>query len=87
MSCSRRCNVTKASDGKWYLTLGNFEHAHDDEDCTVYGPFASQESLEKGLDRHSNPGGMWLDDSGTEAPPKVTVRPTRPTHLYARRGW
>lgn len=70
MSTQRRCDFWKATDGKWYLLLGNFEYAEDEEDCTCYGPFSSQEAAEKELDNHSNPGGWNEDDSGKRPPPK-----------------
>lgn len=75
MSCSRRCDFDKCSDGKWYLTLGDFEYAEDDHDCSVYGPFNSFEAAEQELRRHSNPGSFCTDDRGTRKPPKVTMAP------------
>jgi hypothetical protein len=73
MSTMRRCDIQFANDGKWYLTLGNYEHAYDDHNSTVYGPFRSQAELELELERHSNPGGASIDDTGTQPPPKVTA--------------
>lgn len=77
MSQQRRCDVWKASDGKWYMTLGNFEYAEEDADCTNYGPFDSLEKAEDELDNHSNPGGMSTDESGTMDPPSNPRRPSR----------
>ncbi len=83
MSESRRCDVWLATDAKWYLRLGDFEHACDHRDCTNYGPFGSQEDAFEELDRHSNPGSHWLDDSGTQPPPEDVTRP-RPAHRGLR---
>lgn len=77
MSQQRHCAVFKAQDGQWYLELGNFEHAHEREDCTVYGPFSCCRSAEDELDHHSNPGSMWTDDSGQRPVPEKVTRPTR----------
>lgn len=81
MSTQRRCDIWKATDGKWYLTLGDFEYAERDEDCTTYGPFKDCDAVEDELDNHSNPGGSWVDDSGEEAPP---VRVKRPSGLRSK---
>ena len=70
MSTSRRCDIYKAKDGKWYMFLGNYEYAWDIEDCTAYGPFADEEAAIKELDNHSNPGGWVTDKSGTREAPK-----------------
>ena len=77
MSLQRRCDIFKATDNQWYMILGNFEYANDTEDCSVYGPFGSQEATFKELDNHSNPGGMSVDDSGLEPVPKGAKRPNR----------
>lgn len=71
MSMSRRCDIWLATDKKWYMRLGNFEYAYDDWECTVYGPFDTEEALEKELDRHSNPGGSFTDRSGRIPPPVI----------------
>lgn len=84
MSMMRACDIWKASNQKWYVTLGNFEYAYDESDCTVYGPFANKESAEKELDNHSNPGTICYDDNGTVAPPKKVVPPSRP---FSSRRW
>lgn len=75
MSCSRRCDFTLCVDQQWYLTLGNFEYAEDDEDCTTYGPFATEEATERYLRKFSNPGGICTDDSGTAPVPTNVRRP------------
>lgn len=76
MSVQRRCDYTLASDGQWYLTLGDFEHAHDDRDRTVYGPFNSKEALDKWrCANHSNPGGMNTYEDDTMPVPKNVVSP------------
>lgn len=78
MSTSRRCDFTKCNDGKWYLTLGDFEYAEEEADCTTYGPFDSLEGANKELDNHSNPGSSCTDDSGhADPPPKEAL--TTPT--------
>ena len=74
MSCSRRCSFWLATDGKWYMALGNHEYAYDDADCTIYGAFASHEAAAEYIRRHhSNPGGSDIDDSGTQPPPASPV--------------
>jgi hypothetical protein len=76
MSVQRRCDFTKCVDGKWYMTLGDFEHAYDDFDCTVYGPFESAEAADEYRQRRfSNPGGSCTDASGTEPAPANAVKP------------
>jgi len=69
MSLSRRCDIWLATDKQWYMVLGNKEYAYDDHECTTYGPFATEEDVEKELDRHSNPGGSTTDRSGRIPPP------------------
>lgn len=79
MSCSRRCSIWKATDGRYYVTVGDFEHAYDDSDCSTYGPFDDEDAAYDGA-RNSgpgNPGGYDLDDSGTEPPPTDFIRPGR----------
>ena len=77
MSMSRRCDFFKAVNGKWYVRLGNFEYAHDAEDCTIYGPFDSEQAAEGELEHHSNPGCSCTDDSGTAPVPKDVEPPSR----------
>jgi hypothetical protein len=48
MSMSRHCVFYKAPNEKWYLELGDFEHA-EEQDSTTYGPFGSLELAEKEL--------------------------------------
>lgn len=57
-----------ATNGKWYLILGNNEH-DEYEDSTAYGPFPSEEAVDKYARRFSNSGGGDVDDSGRQAPP------------------
>jgi hypothetical protein len=67
-SMQRHCAIYLASDGNWYLELG--EHEHDEyEDSVTYGPFATQRAAEKHLDQFSNPGGIDEDDSGDRRAP------------------
>lgn len=76
MSQQRRCDFVKAVDRRWYITLGDFEHAYDDLDCTVYGPFPTQENAHQYLvARFRNPGGSTTDDSGTAPVPPNVVQP------------
>ncbi|MFK4136749.1 hypothetical protein ACI2KR_31450 [Pseudomonas luteola] len=75
MSQVRRCGMVLASDGKWYMELGDFEYAFDSQDCTWYGPFDSEEAASTYLYHNfTNPGGGEIDDSGVEAPPKEFKR-------------
>lgn len=70
MSMSRRCDIFKATDEKWYMILGDIEYAEEIEDCTTYGPFSSQEAVLAELDNnHSNPGSFNCDSSGKATPP------------------
>ena len=57
-----------ASNKKWYLELAHKEHG-DRSNATTYGPFLSKEDADKYLSNFSNPGGMFIDDSGKEKPP------------------
>ena len=71
MSSVRRCEIIKATNSKWYLVLGNFEHAYDPRDCSVYGPFDTEKQVKVELYSHSNPGGGWCDISGTIKPEDI----------------
>lgn len=82
MSCSRRCEIVKAKDSRWYLVLGKFEYTYDMNDCTVYGPFATQEKAEAELDNYSNPGAISYDDSGTRTFTNV-CRPAAPSSYFS----
>lgn len=83
MSCSRRCDVWKATDGKWYMLLGKFEHAEDEEDCDSFGPFSSAEATHRyRQNNHSNPGSYNEDDSGTRSPPEKITVARRVRHLW-----
>jgi len=77
MSKQRRCDFTKCVDGKWYLTLGDHEHAYDDSDCTVYGPFETEAEANQYRQRFPNPGGSCTDSSGTEPVPANVTPPRR----------
>jgi hypothetical protein len=76
MSVSRQCFFGLATDGKWYMQLGNDEHDWNEIDCTWYGPFDSQEQADDyRCDNFSNPGGAEIDDGGKMAPPKDCQKP------------
>lgn len=82
MSVSRRCDYFSATDGKWYILLGDEEHAWEDHECTAYGPFESMQSARKYVsDNHSNPGSYDVYSDGTEAPPLNPISPDDSTHL------
>ena len=82
MSMQRRCDVWKATDGKWYMLLGKFEHAEEEEECDSFGPFSSPEATTRYLhNNHSNPGGFSEDDSGTRPPPSAITQPRRVRHV------
>jgi len=83
-SLSRYCDIYKTENGKWYMDLANNEYGGY-EDCTTYGPFNSEEDVETYLhDNHSNPGGMWTDDSGER---KVrTISPNGDAIVQPNRG-
>ena len=83
MSQVRRCDVWKATDGSWYMLLGRFEHAEDEEDCDSFGPFSSSEAAFNHVTRnYSNPGGYDEDGSGTRPPPARITVPRRVRHLW-----
>lgn len=84
MGMRRRCDITLANDQKWYLTLGDFEDAYDDYDCTIWGPFNTEEELERHRLRFPNPGGSTFDDSGTEEPPEGAIKPGQRAPLRPR---
>ena len=67
-SMSRYAGIWLASNGKWYLDLASDEYG-EYHDATTYGPFSSEEKAEAHLDNFSNPGGLSVDNSGTEDPP------------------
>jgi hypothetical protein len=82
MSCRRRCDIWKATDGKWYMLLGKFEDADEENDCDAFGPFSSEEAAGRELRNHSNPGGFTTDDSGTRPPPKKITPRRRIGHVW-----
>jgi hypothetical protein len=87
MSESRHCEHFLATDGQWYLILGDFEYAWDEHDCTTYGPFKTEEALDKYLrDNFTNPGCGSCDDSGTIDPPKEVTSPRR-ANTISLGGW
>ncbi len=68
-SMMRYATIWKASNGKWYLDLASNEYG-DYHDATTYGPFSSEDAGDSYLrDNFSNPGGLEVDDRGTEPPP------------------
>ena len=83
MSVERHCAIYLATDNKWYVELGDFEYAHQNE-STAYGLFDSQDAANGELDQHSNAGSIWTDDSGKAPPPTESPNgsplrePTRP---------
>jgi hypothetical protein len=86
MSQSRHCLIYRATDGLWYLELGNFEYHYDEEQgpFSVYGGFSSVDGAEQELQRHSNPGCLETDDSGSRAPPPPVA--PNPLRRYRRLG-
>jgi hypothetical protein len=76
MSMQRDCGIFKAVNNKWYLELGNREYSSWD-DCTIYGPFESEEGANQELRKHSNPGSVSDDPSGTRKVPTKVVPPRR----------
>jgi len=67
-SMSRYAAIWKASNGKWYLDLASNEYG-EYYDATTYGPFSDEEAAEDHLGNFSNPGGLEVNDAGTEPPP------------------
>lgn len=87
-STMRHCDFYLASDGKWYMELADEEYG-EWEDATTYGPFPSEEAVDRYLSANfSNPGGMGIDDSGSREPPtkspngRPVVRPGRGGPIY-----
>ena len=74
MSMQRRCDIMRCTDLKWYMILGDFEHAEEIADCSIYGPFETKQQVWKELENHVNPGGASTDDTCTLAPPKKFVQ-------------
>lgn len=72
-STGQPCEFMKASDGKWYLGLGEETGDGEYEGETIwYGPFPSEEATDRYLSKNfANPGGMMVDDSGKRQPPKT----------------
>jgi len=83
--------MRKCTDGKWYMLLGNFEYAHDVEDCTFYGPFESLDDTNSYLaDNFANPGAVLEDDEGTFPVPVKVTKPITSADWSAKwigRGW
>jgi hypothetical protein len=88
-SVSRYCAIWKASNNGWYLDLANKEHG-DYEDATTYGYFRDEREAERFLDDNfSNPGGVDVDESGKEPPPKKSPNGDRvvdPASFRRQRG-
>jgi hypothetical protein len=83
MSQLRACIKFKATDGKWYLQLGNFEHAYSENDCTMYGPFERESQIDPFIHANfSNPGCSEICDLGIDPPPK---NPVDPSHRNMRK--
>jgi len=78
MSMTRRDYRWLATDGKWYHQLGDFEHAHEDDECTIYGPFNSEDDIDRHLSDHFPSTSMSeTDDKGTQPPPEEPTKPRR----------
>jgi hypothetical protein len=56
MSWTRRCDIFRATDDKWYLILGNHEYSEDDKDCSCYGPFEDEDAAQDELFKRGSPG-------------------------------
>jgi GNAT superfamily N-acetyltransferase len=84
-SMQRHCEIYKAMNGKWYLELADREYEEYDK-ATTYGPFDSQESADKYLDRFSNPGGMGISDSGRHPVPNKSPN-GRPVQKPTKSMW
>lgn len=67
-SVSRHCACYRAADGRWYLEMADDEYG-EYEDADVYGPFASEDSLDGFRRYFPNPGGGDVDESGTRPAP------------------
>jgi hypothetical protein len=88
MSQSRHCAFFPAENGKWYMELGDFEHAEESHNCTTYGPFDTLELAEKELDNHSNPGSSWTDNKVRPVPTKSgNGSPIQPPRTFRNRGY
>ena len=70
MSTQRRCEIIKATDDRWYLILGNFEHAYNIDDCMVKS-FRTEDDAWAEVNKYSNPGGGYVDRSGTIKPENI----------------
>jgi hypothetical protein len=86
MSQSRKCEFVLASNKKWYVILGNFEYAYDEQDCTVYGPFATEEKADEYVSENfANPGSSSTDDSGERIITKAVSPRTDSYSMFGRR--
>jgi hypothetical protein len=91
MSFQRHCEIYKAVDGRFYVDLANEEYGGV-EDCTTYGPFATEQEANGELEHHSNPGGLYVDLDGTRPVPTVSpngddVRPPSGSATRWERRW
>ena len=66
---NRFCHMYKTVDGNWYMELAPREYG-DRDTADTYGPFSSEESAREYLSGwFSNPGGMGIDNKGTQSEP------------------
>ena len=77
-SVSRGCVIFK-DNGKWYMALNDKEYDFEFDKATFYGPFNSEDEVEKELDRHSNPGGSdtYEEDGDMKLPKGVKLHKSR----------
>jgi hypothetical protein len=68
MSMDRHCIIYLASDGRWFLELGDRE-GDGPQDSTAYGPFPSMKAAEAELAHHGNLGRIRVDGTGMRAAP------------------
>jgi hypothetical protein len=72
-SSSRYCGICKAENDSWYLDLAHAEYG-DSSEASRYGPFSSFDKTENYLsDNFSNPGSMYIDDSGKQKVPTKSL--------------
>ena len=70
-SCSRDCDIYKATNGKWYMELEECGREYEGNGrYETFGPYNSEDEAINDTGNHGpNPGGFSTNPSGTRQPP------------------
>jgi hypothetical protein len=70
-SCSRDCDIYKATNGKWYMELEECGREYEGNGrYETFGPYSSEDEAINDTGNHGpNPGGFSTNPSGTRQPP------------------